>query len=348
MCIRDRNIASIYDIAETDNGNAYIIMEYVEGVTLDVYLQQNDLSVDKKLKLFNQIADAVLEVHNHQIIHADIKPSNVLITASGQVKLIDFGVMQLAGELTQTAPKLVTHYLCAMTVNYASPEQLNGTKATISSDIYGLGGLLYFMLSGKSPFEDIGGTLTSKIEYINNQVPENCAITNKVTFKSDIIGILHKSLAKAPKDRFRTVTDFINDIQAFQQSKTVSVSATHRFYNSVKFFYRNRIINIALVSVFIVLLGAFLQITNKNQQITKEKQSLENVNEELKRTYLKEDKSLSDFMEDTLHLPDPKKLGADEYVELMLLMFDDYFYQRDERAYKKIINQLMELSLIHI
>lgn len=338
------NIASIYDIAETENGNAYIIMEYVEGVTLDVYLQQNNLSVGNKLSLFNQIADAVLESHNHQIIHADIKPSNILITNSGQAKLIDFGVMQLAGELAQTAPKHVSHYLCAMTVNYASPEQLTGAKATISSDIYSLGSLLYFILANKSPFEDVGGTLTSKIAHINTQAADNCTVLAKVAFKSDLIGIINKALAKQPKDRYRTVTDLINDIQSFEQNKIVSVSTGNRFHNTLKFFYRNRIINIAISCIFIILLAAFLQINHKNQQIIKEKQSLVNVSEELKNTYTQSDKNIADVTVegDVLHLPDPNKLAPAQYIEIMSLMFDDSYHQKNQAAYSQVIDTLMQ------
>jgi serine/threonine protein kinase len=338
------NIASIYDIAETENGNAYIIMEYVEGVTLDVYLQQNNLSVDNKLSLFNQIADAVLESHNHQIIHADIKPSNILITNSGQAKLIDFGVMQLAGELAQTAPKHVSHYLCAMTVNYASPEQLTGAKATISSDIYSLGSLLYFILSSKSPFEDVGGTLTSKIAHINTQAADNCTVLAKVAFKSDLIGIINKTLAKQPKDRYRTVTDLINDIQAFEQKKIVSVSAGSNFHNTLKFFYRNRIINTAIACIFFIMFAAFLQISNKNEQISKEQQSLVNVSEELTNTLTQRDKSLADadIKNDVLYLPDPTKLGPEQYIEVMFLIFDDYYFQGNQLAYSQVIDTLIQ------
>lgn len=337
------NIASIYDISETDNGDTFIVMEYIEGVTLDVYLQKNTLSVAQKTMLFNQIADAVLEAHNHQIIHADIKPSNVLVTATGQAKLIDFGVMQLAGELSQTAPKLITHYLCAMTVNYASPEQLNGEKASIHSDIYGLGGLLYFMLSGSRPFEEVGGTLAQKIEHITRQRPDDCTITDTAPFTSDLITILQKALSKDPKGRYRTVTDLINDINAFQQYKKLSVNANNGFHNALKFFYRHRIITAAISSVFIVLLMAFIQINFKNELLTQEKKLLESVNQELKSTFTQQDKNISEahIKSEAIYLPDPNNLASKQYIEMMLLMFDDYYFKDNQPAYALVIDTLM-------
>jgi serine/threonine protein kinase len=337
------NIASIYDISETDNGDTFIVMEYIEGVTLDIYLQENTLSVIQKTMLFNQIADAVLEAHNHQIIHADIKPSNVLITATGQAKLIDFGVMQLAGELSQTAPKLVTHYLCAMTINHASPEQLHGEKASIYSDIYGLGGLLYFMLSGSSPFEEVGGTLAQKIEHITSQRPDDCTFTKTAPFISDLIAILHKALSKHPKDRYRTVTDLINDINAFQEYKKLSVNANIGFHHALKFFYRHRIITAAISSVFIILLVAFVQIKSKNELLTQEKKLLENVNQELKNTFTQQDKNISEahIKSEAIYLPDPNNLASKQYIEMMFLMFDDYYFKENQPAYALVIDTLM-------
>lgn len=337
------NIAAVYDVAESDNGNLFFVMEYIEGVTLDVYLQKNKLSVAQKLILFNQISDAVLEAHNHQIIHADIKPSNVLISASNQAKLIDFGVMQLTEDLNHKSPKFVTAYLGAMTVNYASPEQLKGAKASIASDVYGLGSLLYFMLSGCTPFEYIDATVTEKIEHINSHAPANCVVSESVMFKSDLMAILNKALSKKPQDRYRTVTDFINDISAFQQQKKLSVDSKNGAYNALKFFYRHRIINTAILVSFIVLALSFLQITAKNKLLIKERNALESANLELKNTFTKNDKNISEahIKNEAIYLPDPNNLESHQYIEMMILMFDDYYFKDNKPAYSLVIDTLI-------
>jgi len=338
------NIASIYDICETGNGRTFIVMEYITGVTLDVYLQQNTLSLGNKLSLFNQIADAVLEAHSNQIIHADIKPENVLITESGQAKLIDFGIVQPLLDFNQTAPQYIKKYLTTMSVNYASPQQISGGKATIAGDIYSLGSLLYFMLSGQSPFEYRGKTLTTKIAAINTQTPGDCAIKDVGLFKNDLIGILHKSLSKLPEDRYRTVTDLLTDISAFQQKKTVSITASNRFHNTLKLFYRHRVLNMTITSILVLLIIALLQVNLKNEQIIKRKKSLENVNQVLKNTFNKGDKSIADAANtyDTLYLPNADKLAPKQYIEIMWLMFDDYYHQGNPPAYSHVIDTLME------
>jgi len=338
------NIAAVYDVAEASNGNLFFVMEYIEGVTLDVYLQKNTLSVAQKLTLFNQIADAVLEAHNHQIIHADIKPSNVLISVSGQAKLIDFGVMQLTEDLNHKTPKFVTAYLGAMTVNYASPEQLKGAKASIASDIYGLGSLLYFMLSGSTPFEHVDATVTNKIDHINSHAPANCIVPESVMFKSDLIAILNKALSKKPQERYRTVTDFINDIHAFQSHKKISINVNSRFHNLVKFIYRHRIVSAAITSSFMILLVVSVQINIKNKQLTSERELLKNTNQEYKKTFTKHHQSIAekDSKSELIYLPDPKNITATQYIDVMFVMFDDYYYQKDEAAYSLVIDTLIK------
>jgi serine/threonine protein kinase len=339
------NIATIYDIAETNEGNAYIIMEYIEGLTLDVYLQQNSLSVDNKLSLFNQIADAVLEAHNHQIIHADIKPSNVLITASGQAKLIDFGVMQLTGELTKTAPKLVTHYLCAMTVNYASPEQLNGEKTTISSDIYSLGGLLYFMLSGKSPFEEVGGTLAIKIEHITNELPMLCKVIDKVAFNVDLLAIVDMALSKKAVDRYRTVTHFINDLTNYQETKPIEAKKNNLMEGWKKYLYRNRIIISPIIFTFLILLFSLLIIQEKNNKLSNEVTSNDVMTSELKKLYMKASPSILRSMDlkarkQIYSLPSALGLKANVYRELLLTIASSQEANGDNKDFQETIEAL--------
>ena len=188
------NIATILDVVKIDDGLIYMVMEYIKGYSLNHYLAQNKLSFKDKLKLFEVIADAVHEAHSKLIVHADIKPSNILITQSGKPKLIDFGIMQFVGMRDAESNVFINQYLCAMSINYSAPEQLQGQRPTIQTDVYALGGLLYFILSGKTPFEESSRGLAEKVETISeNEIP-TCPINHKIKFRNDIYWILQTEI----------------------------------------------------------------------------------------------------------------------------------------------------------
>ncbi|HYP12515.1 MAG TPA: serine/threonine-protein kinase, partial [Bryobacteraceae bacterium] len=148
------NIARLLDGGATEDGLPYFVMEYVQrGEPIDTYCDRNQLNTRERLELFRQICSAVQAAHERQIIHRDIKPTNILVNSRGEPKLLDFGIAKILDpELaTQTVDPTMTA-LRMMTPEYASPEQVRGDSVTEASDVYSLGVLLYELLSGHRPY----------------------------------------------------------------------------------------------------------------------------------------------------------------------------------------------------
>jgi len=145
------NIARLYDGGTTADGSSYLVMELVDGLPIDSYCDRHRLSIEARLELFSRVCDAVRYAHQRLLVHRDLKPSNILVTGEGAPKLLDFGI---AKQLDPSASAAVTTVGVArpMSLRYASPEQVLGEPTTTASDVYGLGVLLYELLSGQCPY----------------------------------------------------------------------------------------------------------------------------------------------------------------------------------------------------
>jgi serine/threonine protein kinase/tetratricopeptide (TPR) repeat protein len=147
------NIGRLLGGGTTEDGNPYFAMEYIEGQPLYRYADEHNLAVSDRLRLFNQICDAVHYAHENLVIHRDLKPTNILVAASGAPKLLDFGIAKLLNpELVSETTPQTTLGVRLMTIEYASPEQVQALPVTFSSDVYSLGVILYELLTGRSPY----------------------------------------------------------------------------------------------------------------------------------------------------------------------------------------------------
>ncbi|HSG50138.1 MAG TPA: serine/threonine-protein kinase, partial [Longimicrobiales bacterium] len=150
--LRHPHIASLFDGGFSEEGAPYFVMEYVEGDPIHRFCDQRRLTVRQRVELFLQVVAAVEHAHQNLVIHRDLKPQNVLVTSQGQAKLLDFGIARLldaGSEEFHTATALPN----PMTVAYASPEQIRGRTLSTATDVYGLGLLLYQLVTGRLPYE---------------------------------------------------------------------------------------------------------------------------------------------------------------------------------------------------
>jgi serine/threonine protein kinase len=148
------NIAGFVDADETPDGQLYFVMEYVEGLKITDYCDQNSLTVPQRIELFRKVCDAVQHAHDRAFLHRDLKPANILVDREGEPKLLDFGIARTLSRDAEASDDLVTRGdECVLTPDYASPEQLSGAPLlTVASDVYSLGVILYELVIGQRPY----------------------------------------------------------------------------------------------------------------------------------------------------------------------------------------------------
>jgi serine/threonine protein kinase len=242
------SIVHVIDAGHTDDGRPYLVMEYVEGVPIDVYAA--DIELSERLRLFMRVCDGVSHAHQHLIIHRDLKPSNILVDDSGQPKLLDFGIAKLldeAGETTQTIERMLTP-------NYASPEQVKGANQTTATDVYSLGAVLYKLLTGRAPREP-DMLAPSRV---NPDIP------------TDLDYVLRKALRDEPEERYTSVEAFAGDIQALLESRPVQARSGNAWYRTRKFLRRHWVPVVA-VTMVIASLSAGLFIANRERRVAEQR-----------------------------------------------------------------------------
>jgi eukaryotic-like serine/threonine-protein kinase len=224
------NICSIHEVGVAD-GHQFIVMQFVEGETLDTRLKSRSIDIKEALNIAVQLADALVEAHTRGIIHRDIKPANVMLTKRGEVKMMDFGLAKIltdavsAGSEAETAALVSTPGTVIGTMPYMSPEQVRAKTVDERSDIFSFGILLYEMITGHRPFH---GASTAELasSILTHEPPPMARYSHEVPAELD--RIVSKALHKDPDDRYQTSKDLLIDLRTLRDD----VEFRHRLERS--------------------------------------------------------------------------------------------------------------------
>ncbi|MBV9265940.1 MAG: serine/threonine protein kinase, partial [Acidobacteriaceae bacterium] len=221
----------------------YIVMEYVEGLPLTTYCEQEELCVAERLRLFRRVCEAVSYAHRLLVVHRDIKPGNILVTADGTPKLVDFGVSKLLDRHTSAAARALTLTVLPMTPDYASPEQVRGESVSTLTDVYSLGAVLYELLTGRRPHQ----LATHDPVEIVREICECDAAPPQVNGELDLIVL--KALQKEPARRYHSVDQFSEDIGRYLEDLPIIARPDTLAYRTMKFVRRRRRALIVVVAL---------------------------------------------------------------------------------------------------
>ncbi len=266
------NIASLVDGGVTADGLPYFVMEYIDGVPITRWCEGRRLDVASRLALFEQVCAAVRAAHQKLVVHRDLKPGNILVTADGTVKLLDFGIAKLIRDGESDGDATATQAgQRAFTPEYAAPEQIVGSAVDTTTDVYALGVVLFELLTGRRPF-DLQGTTAGEMERIVTEQPaprpssvlsptrwqelsERSAARARRSIEGDLDAIVMMALRKEPGRRYASVDALARDVERHREQLPVQARPDSLAYRVRKFVSRRRWETVAVTAAVLSLVG---------------------------------------------------------------------------------------------
>lgn len=286
------NIALLQEAGLLPDGRPFLAMEYVQGEPIDAAADAQQMSTQKRLRLFCTVCAAVHAAHQNLVVHRDLKPSNILVTADGQPKLLDFGiakVLQQSDDATrpreELSPRELDHtldthsHLTPLTPDFASPEQITGAHPiTTASDVYSLGVILYLLLSGQRPYHYTGLTpagLPQFIAHVKVIPPSVAARASNPAASRDLKGDLDKIILKAmridPAERYASAEQLAEDITRHLEGSPVIARPLTASYLVSSFIRRHPALSVGGAMGIIAAAALTASIMVQNQRVARER-----------------------------------------------------------------------------
>jgi serine/threonine protein kinase len=283
-------IAELIDAGLTSTGEPFLVLEYVEGRSIDAYCDERKLSVNARIRLFLDVLTAVAHAHSNLIVHRDIKPSNVLVRNDAKVKLLDFGIAKvLADETTGGSATLTLEAGAALTPRFASPEQVSEGAITTATDIYALGVLLYLLLTGNHPAGAGSHSPAQLIKILLDEEPRRAsdsiasdaadAAANRATtpeklrrkLRGDLDRIIAKAIRKDPAERYPSALAFADDLERYLEHKPVLARPDSFGYRTAKFVRRNRVAVAVAATALVATVAGVAGIVIQDRKVRAER-----------------------------------------------------------------------------
>ena len=237
------NIAHLHDGGVTQEGQPFMVMEFVQGLPITAWCREHASSIEARLQLFIKVCDAVAYAHRNLIVHRDLKPSNVLVSDGGEVKLLDFGVARWLDRDKNDETRLD-----GLTPIYAAPEQLTGAPITTATDVFALGMLLYELRASANPRSAAAIPLATLVEHAMREdmpAPSKFALQQAQApsvakpLSADLDAVIAKALRTAPEQRYESVAALQADVQRALRGEPVAARAGARMYVMSRFARRH-------------------------------------------------------------------------------------------------------------
>ncbi len=260
------HIARLLDAGTTEDDRPYLVMEHVDGVRIDQHCNDRQLSLEERLELFLDVCDAVQHAHRNLIVHRDLKPDNILVGAEGEAKLLDFGIAKLLPGATgeQVAVETLTGK-AAMSLMWASPEQMLGEPITTATDVHALGLLLYVLLTGRHPYAEDSAVATGYAVLHNEALAPSRVATEQIgdlppdrlgrRLEGDLDTITLAAMRKEPERRYPSVEALAEDIRRHLDGRPVRARPDTLHYRTTKFLRRHRLAVGGAALILLSILG---------------------------------------------------------------------------------------------
>lgn len=323
------NIARLLDGGLAPDGRPYFVMEYVDGEPITEFADVQRLSIGERIALFRTVCDAVAYAHRSLVVHRDIKPSNVLVTSDGRPKLLDFGIAKLLSTSEDTRiTTLTVDGSRLMTPAYAAPEQIHGLPITTATDVYGLGAVLFELLSGRPPFghaqdrlrlpvDSEPSALTTAVERrtgeAGERTPEVIAAARSIDparlrrrLSGDLETIVAAALRSAPERRYRSVDELDDDLRRHREQLPVRARPDTLGYRLSRFVGRHRYGVLATGAIAALVLAFGITASVQARAIALER---DRAHEEATTA-----RKVSEFLVGVFEVSDPMVPGASDTV----------------------------------